>query len=273
MYNKILNIVFFGEDAFSNVILTSLIEAGHSVRLVVTPKYNNFIYKRLEGTCKKWGIEFYRAEKVNSPETAEIVWQAKPDLCVIAHFERLIKADLLSIPPMGFINLHPSLLPDYRGMAPQHWPIINREHEAGITVHFVDETADTGDIIIQRRFPINEDMYVTDLQKIWLENYKTIMVEAINAILSQKPVFHQKELSGRYYGKLRIEDCIINKHGSVFDAYALIRGVSLPYYGARMDEMIIYKAHILSPNEDVGGKDVLRFVDGQLVIEQSKKII
>ena len=141
---KPLNIVFWGEDAFSNVILSSLIEAGYQVSLVVTPYYENFVYKRLELTCNKNNITLLRAKKINSEEVREAVKQAVPDLCVISHFERLIKQSMLVIPPMGFINLHPSLLPYYRGMAPQHWPIINGETEAGISVHYVEEQADTG---------------------------------------------------------------------------------------------------------------------------------
>ena len=69
MTRKPLNIVFWGEDAFSNVILTSLIEAGHQVRFVVTPYYENFVYKRLELTCNKNNIPLLRAKKINSEES------------------------------------------------------------------------------------------------------------------------------------------------------------------------------------------------------------
>ncbi|MCD8242601.1 MAG: hypothetical protein LUD38_02155, partial [Parabacteroides sp.] len=138
MDNK-LRIAFFGEDSFSTVILNSLIKAGHEICLVVTPYYDNVVYKRLELICNRNGIRFYRTKKINSDQTASVLKEANPQLCVISHFERLIKKQLLDIPPMGFINLHPSLLPEYRGMAPQHWPIINGESKTGVTVHYVDE--------------------------------------------------------------------------------------------------------------------------------------
>ena len=273
MNDKSLKIVFWGEDAFSNIILNSLIEANHQVVLVVTPYYENLIYKKLEFTCNKHRIPLLRAKKINSEETYNAVKEAKPDLCVISHFERLIKEPLLSIPPMGFINLHPSLLPDYRGMAPQHWPIINGEKEAGITVHYVDEGTDTGNIILQYKFLLLPDMYVSDLQKIWMGHYKTIMVEAINNILSGKPTVEQRHLQGRYYGKLKEEQCQIDKEGSVKDAYNLVRGVSLPYYGARYDDTIIYRAHILQPNEVVDAdKLTYEFSDGILVADKYKKL-
>lgn len=270
MERKSLDIVFWGEDAFSNVILKSLIDAGHNVRLVVTPYYDNFVYKRLEATCRRYEIPLLRTRKVNSDETREAVVLAKPDLCVIAHFERLIKKQLLEIPPMGFINLHPSLLPNYRGMAPQHWPIINGEKEAGITVHFVEEAADTGNIIVQRRFPLEPDMYVTDLQKQWLKHYPTIMVEAISNILAGKPTKEQRHLAGSYYGKLKEEQCVIDLEGCVQQAYNLVRAVSLPYYGARCGDVVIYRAHIAQKKEQTTNP-TFEFKDGFLVADEYKQ--
>lgn len=271
---KILKIVFWGEDAFSCIILRSLAEAGYKIGLVVTPYYDNLIYKRLAGVCKTLQVPLLRAKKINTDEVYEAVKQVQPDLCVISHFERLIKEPILSVPKLGFINLHPSLLPNYRGMAPQHWPIINGEKEAGITVHYVDGGTDTGDIIVQRRFPLKDDMYVSDLQKIWMENYKTIMVEAIDNIINNSPVTVQRHLEGSYYGKLKEEQCLINSEGTVQEAYNMVRGLSLPYYGARLGNMIIYRAHIAKADEEIGmNKNIVSFKDGKLVLEQYKELI
>lgn len=272
MNKNALNIVFWGEDAFSCIILRSLVEAGHNVKLVVTPLYDNLKYKKLEFACKSLEIPLLREKKINSEVVYEAVKRVEPDLCVISHFERLIKEPILSVPKMGFVNLHPSLLPDYRGMAPQHWPIINGEKEAGITVHYVDEGTDTGDIIVQRRIALTDDMYVSDLQKVWMEHYKTIMVEAIDNIIKGKPTVVQRHLPGRYYGKLKEEQCQINPDGSVREAYNLIRGVSLPYYGARYDNLIIYRAHIMKDADNPSDKPVINFNDGKLVLEQYKEI-
>lgn len=270
MKKKLLNIVFWGEDSFSNVVLLSLIEAGYHISLVVTPYYDNFIYKRLELTCNKYKIPLLRAKKINSYEVYDAVKTVSPDLCIISHFERLIKKPLLDIPPMGFINLHPSLLPNYRGMAPQHWPIINGETEAGITVHYVDEQPDTGNIIIQKRFPLSSDMYVSDLQKVWLEYYRTIMVEALEKIFESRPTTEQHHLKGSYYGKLTKEQCVINPKGSVIQAYNLVRGLSRPYCGARHENIIIYRAHIYNDEEQIKNKPMIKFKDGILVIDVFK---
>ena len=262
-----LNIVFLGEDSFSDVVLNSLIEVGHHVKLVIAPYYDNLIYKRLENTCLRNGITFKRYKIINSLEVYASVKEVHPDLCVISHFERLIKKPLLDIPPMGFINLHPSLLPYYRGMSPQHWPIINGDKEAGITVHYVDEGVDTGNIILQRKFPLSGNEYVNDLQKRWLEEYKTIMVEAICKIVNGEPSFSQSELKGSYYDKLTEEDCQIDLEGSKNQAYNLVRGVSMPYHGAQAGNIIIWKAH-LDDGKAVNDKTVgvhLKTTDGNYV--------
>lgn len=273
MDNK-LRIAFFGEDSFSTVILNSLIKAGHEICLVVTPYYDNVVYKRLELICNRNGIRFYRTKKINSDQTTSVLKEANPQLCVISHFERLIKKQLLDISPMGFINLHPSLLPEYRGMAPQHWPIINGESKTGVTVHYVDEGTDTGDIILQEEIELLPTDYVYDLQKKWLKIYEYIMVEAIDKILSGAPTIKQSHLKGLYYGKLKIEDCQIDLSRTTIEVMRLIQGVSRPYYGARLNNHIIWNAHIASPSEIVlefinkyeqGG--VLLTSDGAIVID------
>jgi len=262
-------LVFLGEDAFSNVILESLISAGHQVKLVITPWYDNLVYRKLEHTCSQNNILFSRNKEINSEGTIQQIKDAHPDLGVISHFECLVKQPIIEIPRLGFINLHPSLLPDYRGMAPQHWPIINKEKETGITVHYVDETADTGNIILQRHIPLTDEMYVSDLQRIWQNEYRTIMVEAIECILDHKPTKEQKNLCGRYYGKLKLEQCFLTPDMHVVDAYSLVRGVSMPYFGARYNDLIIYRAHIKQNNEETSAP-TLHFVDGDLVIDMYK---
>lgn len=243
-----MNIVFFGEDAFSNVVLLSLIRAGYDIMGVVTPYYPNNRYKKISITCKKYGIDLLIAEKINSKNVIDFVKVREPDICVIAHFERLIRKDLLSIPKKGFINLHPSLLPNYRGLAPQHWPIINGDKETGVTVHFVDEGTDTGDIIVQEKIEISLDDYVSDLQTKWLKVYDHIVVDAIEKLNSSDfSGFSQRGLTGSYYGRLKDEDCVIQSHYSIDKTLRLIRGVSFPYQGARWKNYVIFRAH--KPNE------------------------
>ena len=246
-----MKIIFFGEDSFSNIVLQSLIDAYFDIVLVVSPYYDNLAHKRLEKNCLRNGIEYIREKDINSNSLFKKLKLKSPDLIVIAHFEKLIKKNIIDLPTNGCINLHPSLLPNYRGMSPQHWPIINGESKTGVTVHFVDETADTGDIIIQREIPIYSDMYVHDLQLKFINIYKTIVVDAIKLLNNNDFIpLKQSHLKGSYYGKLKRQQCKIDLNKSCIQNYNLIKGVSRPYYGAYISDLIIWKAHIATLEEE-----------------------
>lgn len=278
-----MKIVFFGEDAFSNVVLLSLIKSGHQVSLVVTPYYNNAVYKKLEFTCERNNIPLLRIEKINGFEVETKIREIAPDIGIVAHFEKLIKPNLLSVPKYGFLNLHPSLLPNYRGMAPQHWPIINGEKFVGITVHKIDEGIDTGDIVLQRKFELPENAYVKDLQKLWIEYYKSIMIDALDNIERGEKLIPQSHLVGSYYGRLTDEQCLIDVSKSAKEVLNLIKGVSFPYRGARCYNYRIFEAY-LGNNDDfkkvkeqfptngiycgTGFGNIIKLSDGFLIIKK-----
>ena len=240
-----MKLVVFGEDTFSSIVLESLIAKGHNILGVFCPFYENKIYARLETTCSRFNILFKRINKINSDSFFLELSELKIDLIVICHFQKLISSRIINLPLLGCINLHPSLLPYYRGMSPQHYPIIKGESETGITVHYVDEGIDTGDIILQKKIVIDNEDYVSDLQKKMKSIYSTIIVEVIDKIETKNlNNTVQKHLKGSYFGKLKISDCIISKNFTRQEAYNLIRGVSFPYFGARYNDLIIWKAII-----------------------------
>ncbi|MHC1704339.1 MAG: methionyl-tRNA formyltransferase [Tenuifilaceae bacterium] len=282
--DKEIKIVFFGEDSFSNIVLNSLINSNYLIQFVLTPFYNNNIHKRLEHTCKINKIHFFRESNVNAPSIIKLLKDSAPDFIIIAHFEKLISKEIIDIPKFGCLNLHPSLLPYYRGMSPQHWPIINGDKKTGITVHFIDEGVDTGNIIIQEEIPLNNRMYVSDLQIFWTRIYPEIVCKAIKLVLNGFKGIIQRDDKGSYYPKLKQKDCRIDIYGSVFQAYNLLRGVSFPYHGAFVElnnEIIkIWRAEIMEVRVQgqLGqvihkGNDVyLTFYDGTLKISKSEII-
>ena len=224
-------IVFFGENDFSSVVLNALFKDGYHIPLVVCPLYENDKYKGLEQIAHKMKAEFIRAKNINSAEIVQKITEMKPDLCVSGDFSKIIGKDILAIPKFGSINLHPSLLPNYRGLAPQHFPIINGENKTGVTVHFMDENIDTGNIIIQKEIPISNDMYVSCLLVKWHEIYQTIVNEAVSLVLNSDKG-RKQDADGSYYGRLKEKECEIFFEKGVFSAYNLVRGVSSPYFGA-----------------------------------------
>ena len=278
-----MNLIVFGEDSFTSIVLESLIIKGHNILGVFCPFYENKIHARLETTCNKFNISFKRIKKINSDSFIQELRELKIDLIVICHFQKLISSKIFNLPILGCINLHPSLLPYYRGMSPQHYPIINGESETGITVHFVDDGIDTGDIILQKKIQINNEDYVSDLQKKMKIIYSTIVVEAIDKIETIKSEYIiQKHLEGSYFGKLKISDCIISKNFSCQQAYNLIRAVSFPYFGARYNNLIIWEAikddNILNDTKielgEIHVKDnatYIKFEDGYLKLIKFEK--
>lgn len=283
-----MRIILCGEDAFSVLALESLINDNHQVLVVFCLKYQNKIYARLKLVCKKHNINFYRIEDINAIENQNIIRKQKPDLIVVCHFKQVLKKNIIDIPKYGCINLHPSLLPNYRGLSPQHWPIIKGDKETGITVHFINEGIDKGDIIIQHKITIEPDMYVYDLQVKMMSSYKFIIKDAINKITKKsfKPSY-QNTLKGSYYGKLKEVHCNINLKKSYIDAYNLIRGVSFPYFGARLNNYQIWKANLATKKEhqeilNIYGDNgmyidnklgpLIKFTDGSLILNKINRL-
>ena len=100
-------------------------------------------------------LPIYQPDRVRNRDFIQVLKKLRPTAIVVAAFGQLLPKSVLAIPPCGCINLHPSLLPKYRGAAPIQWALINGETETGITVMLLDEGADTGDIILQKRVKID----------------------------------------------------------------------------------------------------------------------
>lgn len=120
----------------------------------------------LKAFSEQYGIDYFSDKNINSEAFINKVKGYDCDVLVSMSFNQIFKKDILSITPTGIINCHAGKLPFYRGRNILNWALINDEKEFGITVHFVDEGIDTGDIILQRTYPIaDEDSYKTLLER------------------------------------------------------------------------------------------------------------
>jgi len=244
-----LNIIFFGEDSFSAEVLQAILNDNHNILLVATPFYENAFYRRLELISLKNNIPFYRVKHIHSLEFVNTIRSYHPDLLITAHFQKLLRKELISIPKLGCINLHPSLLPLYRGMSPQHWPIIKGDVETGVTVHYIEEDIDTGNILVQKRIPISRETYVAELQKKMIPVYKEVIVEALSRIQEGYEGIKQDLSDGSFYGRFKNGSAEIGNSFTVIEAYNLIRAISKPYVGAYYHNIRIWKANILDSKE------------------------
>ncbi|HEY8361963.1 MAG TPA: methionyl-tRNA formyltransferase [Tissierellaceae bacterium] len=158
-----MKIIFMGTPEFAVPSLEALYKAGYDIELVVTqkdkPKGRG---KKIQHTPVKekaleLGLEVFQPDSINSPESVNKLSSLNPDFIVVVAYGQILKKNILEIPKFGCYNIHASLLPKYRGAAPINWAIINGERETGITIMEMDEGLDTGDIILSKAIPIEED--------------------------------------------------------------------------------------------------------------------
>lgn len=164
-----MRIVFMGTPEFAVPSLRQLIADGHEIVCVLTQpdKPKNRGMKLMPSPVKvvamEHQIEVYQPATLKSGEALERLSALKPELIVVAAYGKILPKEILDLPRLGCINVHSSLLPRYRGAAPINWAILNGETETGVTIMYMAEGLDTGDIISQRATAIDPDETVEAL--------------------------------------------------------------------------------------------------------------
>ncbi len=205
--------------------------------------------KVLKELCDTHNIPYLKHENINSKEFIETVKAYSCNLFVSMSFNQIFRSELINLTKFGIINCHAGKLPFYRGRNILNWALINDESEFGITVHFVDEGIDTGDIILQKTFPIlDSDNYGSLLKVAYLE-CANILVEAISlfkrGVVRGSP---QNKIHpiGFYCNQRKIGDEVINWNQSSRNIFNFIRSISAPGPIARAGlngkEMKIHKS-------------------------------
>ena len=159
-----LNVVHFALTGFGNAVLKALLQdARVNVQAVFTLKYDQpFPYyqeRQLLDECIERGIACHYDVNVSSQTGFGLLKTYSPDLVIVSTFKQIIKKNVLALPPLGVINFHPSLLPKYRGPCPSNAALINNETVTGVTVHYMTEEVDEGDVLLQKSIPIEESDY------------------------------------------------------------------------------------------------------------------
>lgn len=133
--------------------------------------------------CKKNNISFFFIKDIQDQSFENWILMQKPDLIVVYSMSHLLKKTIFSIPVYGAINLHPSYLPRYRGPNPYFWLYYTMDPTGGVTVHYIDEGEDTGDIIFQVQIPLPIGIPMLRLRSQLIDEIGTkILIDAINAI-------------------------------------------------------------------------------------------
>lgn len=230
-----MKIIFFGTPDFAVASLQKIMEAGFEVAAVVTApdKQAGRGLKLQQSAVKQFAIEHnlpvLQPEKLKNLDFIEELRAYNADLFVIIAFRMLPEA-VWNMPPLGSINLHGSLLPQYRGAAPINWAVINGEKETGVTTFFLKHQIDTGSIILRDKIEITEtDTAGTVHDKLMVVGAE-LMVRTLTAIESNSYVLEEQDLSveTKHAPKIFKDDCLIDFSKTTEAVYNFIRGLS-PY--------------------------------------------
>src|SRR6201986_403711 len=233
-----MKIVFMGTPQFAVTSLDALITAGCDIAAVVTApdKPAGRGQKLNESAVKQYavenGIKVLQPEKLKNEEFLEELRALNADLQVVVAF-RMLPEVVWTMPPIGTINLHASLLPQYRGAAPINWVLINGERESGVTTFFLKQDIDTGDILFTEKVTLTGTETAGELHDRLMYKGAGLLVKTVKAVESGRYTENpQHQLAAgvelKQAPKIFKEDCLIDWNQHAEKVYNLIRGLS-PY--------------------------------------------
>jgi len=233
-------IIFMGTPEFAVPSLNKLYEAGYDIVAVVTApdKPAGRGMKLTQSSVKKYALEknlpILQPEKLKDSAFIEKLRALHAAVQVVVAF-RMLPEVVWDMPPLGTINLHASLLPQYRGAAPINWAIINGEKETGVTTFKLQQEIDTGNILMQQRIPITDTETAGTLHDKMMETGADLLLETIQQIedssikeTPQPSVINLQQSTLKTAPKIFTETCQINWDQPTDQAYNFIRGLS-PY--------------------------------------------
>lgn len=250
-----MRIVFMGTPEFAVASLDALVKAGYNIVGVVTApdKPAGRGMKMNESAVKQYALQhklnILQPEKLKNPEFLAQLKSLNADLQIVVAF-RMLPEVVWNMPPKGTINLHGSLLPQYRGAAPINWAVINGEKETGVTTFKLQHEIDTGNILLQESFPIDENETAGEVHDRMKEIGGRVLVATIagiiNGTLKEKPQLsilnHESSETNssrithlssslKHAPKIFTETCKIDFSKTTEEVHNLIRGLS-PFPGA-----------------------------------------
>ena len=206
-----MKIVFMGTPKFGAIILEKLIEGGYKPDLVITETDKEKGRKQIltsssvKVTAQNFNIPIFQPEK--NEDLKSKIESMKPDLAIVAAYGRILSKEVLDIPKYKSLNIHPSILPKYRGASPIQHTILNDDKESGVTIILMDEKIDHGKIISRINCQIPEKITYRQLSLLMAELGGKIIVDTIPKWINNEiePEI-QKEVEASYTKTLKKED-------------------------------------------------------------------
>lgn len=225
-----MRIGYFGDGSWAHRAFKKIVSDNTLTIAFVMVRYDKQDTVLMQ-LARENNIPVELCENINSKEFIAKVQQYKVDLFVSMSFNQIFKKEMINLPPLKTINCHAGKLPFYRGRNILNWVLINDEKEFGITVHYVDEGIDTGDIILQKTYPItDEDNYRTLLERAY-GGCADVLYEALKMMQKGK-IFVTKQTDidpvGMYCGMRQEGDEVIDWNQSSREIFNFIRALCNP---------------------------------------------
>jgi len=276
-----MKVLLFGVTEICTDILTKLISDNYQVCGLVVNHSNNFDIQEMKSLARSQKIPVLEVARLHEPHFIAKVKELGPDIIIVATYDQLIPKQVYSIAKKAAINIHPSYLPEYRGFHPYFWPIANGESHTGVSLHYLSEEFDMGDLISQTKVKIED----SDTAGTVINKQKTVAWDLLKPFLEQiktsgKAPAGKPQVKGKHVTapKLQMNDFIIkwneptqtimnkvralNPHSP---AYASFRGEVIGIYQVSSIESLHKKA----PGMIVGFSNnapIVKTGDGVLVL-------
>lgn len=224
-----MQVIFVGSQKIGYICLKEVLKLGYDVVAVFTFKpdpHETWEYS-VDSIARQKGIPLFD----ESEFTVDSIRKLSPDAILVVGYRKIIPNETLEIPKQGIIALHASLLPKYRGQAPLNWAIINGENKTGITMFFMDEGIDTGDIIAQKETAIMPDETIVEIKERIIKLAGELIKEYMPLIEGGTAPRFKQPTEGTYGCRRIPSDSLIDWNKSAKEVYNLIRACE-PSYAA-----------------------------------------
>ena len=257
-----MKILFMGTPEISATVLETLIKDGHNVAAVVTRedkprrRGNVMLPTATKVTAQNNGIPVYEPTTLKDEAFSALLSEIDPDIIVVVAYGKILPLSVLEYPRYGCVNLHVSLLPKYRGAAPMQRAIMEGEKETGVTVMYMNEGLDTGDIISVEKFPIGDEDDFEAIHDRSAEIGGALMSRTLRDIEAGIATRTEQDHSAATYAaKIEKEDCKLDFTKTAKELDFNIRGVTpipgaFAYLGGKM--LKITKARVTTGRGNAG---------------------
>ncbi|SCG55523.1 methionyl-tRNA formyltransferase [Micromonospora humi] len=233
-----MRVVFMGYQTWGHRVLQALLNSRHEVVQVITHPESDHAYETIwsdsvADLATERQLPLLVRRYANDDEVVERMDELAADIIVSSDWRTWLSSRVYGLARHGAINIHDALLPRYGGFAPLNWAVLNGEREVGVTVHFMNDEFDLGDIVLQQRVPVREKDTVTDLFARTIEIFPEITLAALDLIEGGTTTWIRQDPSeATFFHKRSVEDSRINWYWPADRLANLVRAQSDPYPNA-----------------------------------------